>query len=361
MRALVAIRPFYGHFHPVAPVAAALEEAGHEVLFATERSFCDVVRRAGFEAQPAGGDPWAGDEYGVAATTAKSDDVVAIALRWGPDVILRDPTDFGALVAAEAVGVPHVTIGFSRFMPSSFWSRVIGPVVEEVRRGRGVAPDPTLDRLFPRLYLDTVPPWFQGFGEEPPAMLSSVRPELFETPARFGGASTRAPDEPLVLVTLGTVYNRRSELLGRLARGAARSGLRVLCLVGPDAGDAASLGALPGNVEVESYVPFAEVMPRCAALVSHGGYNSVLSALLHGVPALVLPLGADHHFNAARCEELGAGLAADATSVGEEEVERLVRRLVEERGFAEAASSLASRAARLPHVRSAVGLIEAAA
>ena len=361
MRALVAIRPFYGHFHPVAPVAGALREAGHAALFATERKFCDVIRQAGFEARAAGADPWDGEEFGVEATTRKTDDLVRIAEEWRPDVILRDPTDFGALVAAEALDLPHVTVGFSRFMPASFWSRAIGPVVEEVRRGRGLSADPSLERLFPRLYLDTVPPWFQRFDGAPPGVLRSIRPSTFEAPAPEGSLERGGFEEPAVLVTLGTVYNRRGELLGRLCRGAARSGRRVLCMVGPGMDAAACLGPQPSNVEAAQYVPFAEVMAGCGVLVSHGGYNSVLSALLNGVPVLTVPLGADHYFNAGRCVELGAGLRADPGALTEERVELLVRRLIEEPRFASAAASLAEETASLPDVRCAAELIEAVA
>ena len=63
-------------------------------------------------------------------------------------------------------------------------------------------------------------------------------------------------------------------------------------------------------------MPFAEhddLLPGCAAAVTHGGLGTTLRALAHGVPLLVLPLGRDQEINAARVVALGVGarLASD--------------------------------------------------
>ena len=80
LRALVAIRPFYGHLHPLIPVASALAAAGHDVAFATEESFGAVVERCGFVALPAGLDPFAptplGHEFSEPVTRHKVQDIL---------------------------------------------------------------------------------------------------------------------------------------------------------------------------------------------------------------------------------------------------------------------------------------------
>ena len=53
------------------------------------------------------------------------------------------------------------------------------------------------------------------------------------------------------------------------------------------------------------YVPLGQVLPRAAALVSHGGVGTLSQALAAGVPQLVMPLGFDQFDNAARLERLG--------------------------------------------------------
>ena len=53
------------------------------------------------------------------------------------------------------------------------------------------------------------------------------------------------------------------------------------------------LGAQPAHVRAERFVPQSEELPHCDLVISHGGSGSVLGALAHGLPQLLLPLGAD--------------------------------------------------------------------
>lgn len=47
-RFLFTTTPFYGHLHPLIPLARTLKEAGHEVTFAASASLGPVVKAAGF-------------------------------------------------------------------------------------------------------------------------------------------------------------------------------------------------------------------------------------------------------------------------------------------------------------------------
>jgi UDP:flavonoid glycosyltransferase YjiC (YdhE family) len=63
--------------------------------------------------------------------------------------------------------------------------------------------------------------------------------------------------------------------------------------------------SLPSGVRHFDYVPLSQVLPRAAALVSHGGIGTLSQALAAGIPQLVMPLGFDQFDNAARLEHLG--------------------------------------------------------
>lgn len=67
-------------------------------------------------------------------------------------------------------------------------------------------------------------------------------------------------------------------------------------------------------MRVERHVPLADVLPRCAAVVTHGGSGTVVAALAAGVPCVVLPMGADQPWNADRVAALGTGLVLDAVT-----------------------------------------------
>ncbi len=64
---------------------------------------------------------------------------------------------------------------------------------------------------------------------------------------------------------------------------------------------------LPDGVLAVPFAPFSQVYPRCAIVIHHGGIGSVAQALRAGVPALVVPWGADQYLNAAQVARLGAG------------------------------------------------------
>ena len=86
---------------------------------------------------------------------------------------------------------------------------------------------------------------------------------------------------------------------------------RVLLTVG-EGRDLSELGALPGNVRVESWVPQETVLSHASAVVTHGGYGSMLGALAHGVPSVGVPLFSfDQWQNAAAVARAGAGITLD--------------------------------------------------
>jgi UDP:flavonoid glycosyltransferase YjiC (YdhE family) len=64
----------------------------------------------------------------------------------------------------------------------------------------------------------------------------------------------------------------------------------------------------PRKIEASPYADHDQLLPRCAAVVTHGGLGTTLRALAHGKPLLLLPLGRDQQFNAGRVVELGAGI-----------------------------------------------------
>jgi UDP:flavonoid glycosyltransferase YjiC (YdhE family) len=64
-------------------------------------------------------------------------------------------------------------------------------------------------------------------------------------------------------------------------------------------------GAPTDLVQTFEYLPFADLMPRMAAVIHHGGIGTSGQALNSGVPQLVLPLGYDRGDNAVRLKQLG--------------------------------------------------------
>jgi UDP:flavonoid glycosyltransferase YjiC (YdhE family) len=69
----------------------------------------------------------------------------------------------------------------------------------------------------------------------------------------------------------------------------------------------AELGTLPSNFHHTAYVPGLAMAERCDLLVHHGGYSSVMSGLMAGKPAVMIPTITERESNARRLAALGAG------------------------------------------------------
>lgn len=113
-------------------------------------------------------------------------------------------------------------------------------------------------------------------------------------------------------------------------------------------GDSADLGPLPDNVRVETFVPQAEVLPHCAAVVCHGGSGTVLAALAHGIPLVCVPQGADQFVNAANVERVGAGTSIGASEATQPALCAAIDHVLHSPGPRRAAMMLAEETAGVP-------------
>ncbi len=62
---------------------------------------------------------------------------------------------------------------------------------------------------------------------------------------------------------------------------------------------------LPDNVRHVPFAPFGLLLPKCAALVHHGGIGTTAQGLRAGVPMLIMPMSHDQFDNAEICRQLG--------------------------------------------------------
>src|SRR5438270_5817982 len=179
--------------------------------------------------------------------------------------------------------------------------------------GFGIPPDERQQVQF--LYLDSALPSFHIFDPELEVPTTHLfRWESAEAPEGSGrplDGLTDSDDRPLVYVTLGTVFNRAPGLLRHVINALADEGMNVVVTTGPNVDMPATERA---NVRIVPYLPQAVILPRCDLVVSHGGYNTMMGAVAHGVPSLMLVFGADQPLNGRRVAAAGAGkfLWADA-------------------------------------------------
>jgi MGT family glycosyltransferase len=114
---------------------------------------------------------------------------------------------------------------------------------------------------------------------------------------------------PAVYFTLGT-YDTYRELFDKVLAGLRDLPVDILVTVGRRL-DPASFGPQPDHIRIESFIPQDQILPACDLVISHGGSGTLIGSLAHGLPSLLLPLGADQPHNSRRCVELGSARELD--------------------------------------------------
>lgn len=376
MRVLVNVVGADGHFLPMVPLARGLEAAGHDVVFAIDRSYVSVVDARGFKSLPL--DPpkdMSSDEVvaesiarvgldrfryqiggflEVAVTNATR--IVDLVEHHRPDVLVRETTGWAGWLAGELLDVPVAMFDFSP-TPAGFFRETLGDLFDEARRAVGLPSDPDLASLDKWLTLIGAPPgWF------PPECFHPTTHLLQPPEDPLDGGSLPAwfdclPDRPTVYVTLGTVFNNTPGAFDAVLTAVADLDANVIVTVGrstdPDA------YAVPEHVRVERFIPQALLLPHCDAVIAHGGYGSLMGALRQGIPVVALPLAAgDNELNARRVEKLGAGIAIRENHRSPAAILTAAVAILTEPSYRQAAQRVAAGLASLPTFLHAVPLVE---
>jgi UDP:flavonoid glycosyltransferase YjiC (YdhE family) len=380
VRALFGAPGGVGHLHPLLALATALRDRGHDVRFAVAADHCAAIERAGLAAVAAGltsrervarvmalpatgtrrqrgrehadvGFPYG---FGAIAMPAMVEDLRPVAASFRPDVIVHDAAELASALVAAELGVRHVTHSFGTTVPTQRLAKA-GELSAHLWEQSGLE-QPPYAALFSDVYVDIRPPSLPG---HPPAgtLVLAERPTVTDAVGgELPGSVRAAPGDPLVYVTLGTVFSSES-VLRVVVDALAQLPLRVLVTVGP-AGDPAALGDVPANIHVERYVPQGQLLPFCAMVISHAGSGTFLGALAHGLPQLCLPQAADQFLNADAGAEMGAALMLEPDLLSADAVRSAVEQLLHSTSYKEAAERIAAEMAAMPSADDVAGELE---
>jgi UDP:flavonoid glycosyltransferase YjiC (YdhE family) len=368
-----------GHFEPLAPIARAAAAAGHTVAVAGQPVMIPAIEAAGFTALATPGATLSSTperlpllkldlerenrdlREGFARRLARehATAVLELCAMWQPNLLVCDEIDFGTMVAAERLGLPYATVLV--IAAGSFVRKeVVGEALNELRAAHGLPPDPDLTMLSRYLVLSPFPPSYRDPAFPLPATAHSIHPLTLDRRRSDSAPAWVAhmDDAPLVYFTLGTVFNVESgDLFERVLAGLRDLPINVIATVGREI-DPAEFGPQSANIRIERYIPQAAILPHCAAMVSHGGSGSVIGALAHGLPSVLIPMGADQPLNAARCADLSVARVLDAVETTPEAVREAVAIVLADPVYRRAAERLRDEIAILPGPENALMLLE---
>jgi UDP:flavonoid glycosyltransferase YjiC (YdhE family) len=347
-----------GDVHPLIGVGRALAARGRKVTIITNGYFEPIVRRAGLGFAELGtvddyhrttSDPrlWrqltAPRALAESLTQAIPEVFEAIRARYSPGrtVVAALGTAFGARIAQEALGVPlatlvlqpaamrslhekpvmHLAMRRTDWMPR--WMKrlsyrfqdlvadgVFAPGVNRFRAELGLPPVKHLLVDWwhsPQRIVGLFPPWFAPMQPDWPSQMQLTGFPLFDErddhPLEQRLESLLAGERPIVF-TPGSAY-RFGRRFFQASAEACRRLNRPGILLTRHAEQVPK--RLPDGVQHFEYVPLSRLLPRCAAIVHHGGIGTMAQAFAAGTPQVVVPFSFDQPDNAVRVRRLGVG------------------------------------------------------
>lgn len=357
-----------GDVHPLLGIGAALAARGHEIVFCSHAPFADAATRQRFEFVPIG---TAADYatamanpalwhprtsfrtlWAVIAPTLRPHFHTLAALTRDDTVLVGTLWAFSARLMQEMYRVPLVSVQVSpstllsahappthprltishrlplgvkaallRLIERHALDKVCGPALNALRTQLGLAP---ATRIFGEWLHSTdgvlclFPEWFAQPQPDWPA------PRLMSGFPLFNDTTVHAPDPQLdafieagerpVVFTAGSTLIDHARYTAAVGSALKESGLRGILLTP----DAPSAEARAGQDDTQSvllkrrYVPLQTLLPRCRALVHHGGIGTAALAYAAGIPQIVTPFAHDQFDNAQRVAASGCGVRLDA-------------------------------------------------
>ena len=403
-----------GDVHPFVAIGLALRRRGHTVKLITNPYFGAAAGRAGLDVVPLGtaeefssalNDPKVWGRTGsfilfklVLTGLRRTYDAVAAHLppAGEPCVVVASSLGWGARIAQDRFGFPMATVHLA---PSQFRSAIEPPILPglfmprwlplRVKQQIWAGGDkyvldrllcPAINALRAELGLPPVSGILNAWWNSPDRVIG-LFPDWFARPQadwpqqsrvtgfpRYDESDTAAVDSdlaafldagpPPVAFTPGTAMYHGAAFFRASVDACRRLGRRGLLVTKHTAHLPANL---PPTVRHVAYAPFSRLLPRCAALVHHGGIGTTAQALAAGVPQVVTPFAHDQFDNAERVRRLGVGRTIKARRYTGRSATRALAAVLDDPAVAVACRTVAARLAGDDSVERTCDLIEALA
>jgi rhamnosyltransferase subunit B len=355
-----------GDVHPFIGIARTLAHRGHRIVFCTHPQFAALAEQHGFAFVSIG--TW--DEYAqaiaspalwnprtsfrtlwnvIAPTIRPHFDALA-ALATSDTVLVGSLWAFAARLMQEVHGTPYVSVQVS---PSTLLSasappthkrltvpmwlplavrakcmemiekgvldKACGPALNDVRVALGLAPasrilgqwlhstDGVLC-LFPDWFAAAQPDWPRNHFMAGFPLFNDVSPDAFDDELN---AFLSSGERPVVFTTGSTLTDERA-YFDAVDEALRRTGARAIVL----ARATGERSLARRDVLVRDFIPMRTLLPRCAAMVHHGGIGTAALAFAAGIPQVVTPFAHDQFDNAQRVARSGCGIRIDSPASG---------------------------------------------
>jgi MGT family glycosyltransferase len=163
--------------------------------------------------------------------------------------------------------------------------------------------------------------------------------------------------KPVVFVTQGTLANFDfNQLVNPALVGLAEEDVHLVVTAG---GSKVDTIIAPENVIVETYIPYALVLPKSSLFVTNGGYNGVQQALSYGVPVVAAGVSEDKSQVCARVSWSGVGIGLKTSTPSPEQIRDSVRQILGDPGCRERTQTIGASIAKMDALKTTAEIVEA--
>jgi N-glycosyltransferase len=337
MRILFTTMPATGHFRPLMPIAQAARRRAHRVAVCTAATAGERIRAYGLDHLVAGTD-WVREGiseiaelaelpsdhmdrvrahlttqgYAGEAALRMARDILAHSATWRPDLIVRENAEFGGYLAAEALGVPHVSVGVGGAGSEYLDVAALAPALDAGRRSLGLPADLAGERVHAYLHVNLTPESYDPKELSVPNV-RCYRQANPEVPGERlpSWVAELPPSLPIVFACFGTMYPLMAAW-DATVRSVVAGLAEVPCTAIVAAGPREHTGGLHvSHVRMVGHIAQPLMLEASDLLITHGGFNSVREALRLAVPMIIIPWGNDTPITADRCRDAGVARVID--------------------------------------------------
>jgi MGT family glycosyltransferase len=353
----------HGHLNPTFPLVQELVKRGEEVTYFSTGEFRQKIEACGAlfmdygdelaaffkDFRPSGSHPFFTlIEFLLSQNAVMSQIILEKTKGLRFDYIIHDAMMGGGSFVARTLGIPAVCSCTSfaanklpvppKMLEPGFHPQLdsIYKQIEAFAVQTGYQTE-IMDVFFQKENLNIVftSRLFQADSDSFDDSYKFVGPSIDDRGETGSGFKIEPGGKPLVYISMGTINNGCAEFYQKCMEAFREEDVTVVMSIGGKV-DIPSLGEIPANFTVRSYVPQLEVLKKASAFISHGGLNSVSEALYFGVPVVAIPQANDQPMVARRLVALGAGLELKMDEVTPEVLQSAVRKLLADPAYASA-------------------------
>lgn len=351
-----------GYFFPAIGVALNLRRRQHEVAFVSGKRFHHILEREKLERIPFGSRDAASFEitsWGSPLSVINQVRHIEDGLTYfKPDVIVGTELGLGSILSAELHSKPIAVIGLMSYLfpvssteksPSSSLShrekRAVWRYKEMLMHYNKCRKIFNLPSLNPRceeapflgdlFFLRSIPKLWDSL-EFPPNRVHFVgdclwEPDAIDNRLKDWLKDSIALNHSIIYVQVGTSFSAPN-FWPYLIKALKDQPVRIAASLGRMKGSSIRSSELliPSNFIVDYHIPQGAVLPYAQAVISGGNTTSVLGALRHGLPILIIPHGGEQKDNAEYCHRAGVSLTLSPHNMTKKVIGDTVKKLLQE-------------------------------